>query len=60
MNGCDYHLVLFVCQRCDELKERERGATVQTRCRLLRMGKGESVRRGVCEEGSVWREGCGR
>ena len=59
MNGGDYHLVLFVCQRCDELKERERGATVQTRCRLLRMGKGESVRRGVCEEGSVWRGVCG-
>ena len=48
VNGGDNHLVLFACQRCDELKERERGATVQTRCRLLRMGKGESGRREEC------------
>ena len=54
VNGGDDHLVFSVCQRRDELKERERSATVQTRCRLLRMGKGE-----VWKGESVRREECG-
>ena len=36
VNGGDNHLILFACQRRDELKEGEGTGTVQTRCRLLR------------------------